>query len=58
MRCGPDLGGAAADRQPLDGRGDGKGRWHRRLKEIVGLYVNPPNHAIVLSVDENNSIGD
>ena len=26
-----------------------------KLKEIVGLYVNPPNHAIVLSVDEKRS---
>ena len=23
-----------------------------KLKEIVGLYVNPPDHAVVLSVDE------
>jgi len=27
-----------------------------RFKEIVGLYVNPPNHAIVLSVDEKSQI--
>ena len=27
-----------------------------KLKEIVGLYVNPPNHAIVLSVDEKSQI--
>jgi hypothetical protein len=26
------------------------------LKEIVGLYVNPPDHAIVLSVDEKGQI--
>src|SRR5262249_60035091 len=25
-----------------------------KFKEIVGLYVNPPNHAIVLSVDEKS----
>jgi hypothetical protein len=25
-------------------------------KEIVGLYVNPPDHAIVLSVDEKSQI--
>ena len=29
-----------------------------KLKEIVGLYVNPPNHAIVLSVDEKRSHGE
>ena len=28
-RCGPDLGRTAADRQPLDRRGDGEGRWHQ-----------------------------
>jgi transposase len=27
-----------------------------KLKEIVGLYVNPPNHAIVLSIDEKSQI--
>ncbi len=27
-----------------------------KLKEIVGLYVNPPDHAIVLSVDEKSQI--
>jgi transposase len=29
-----------------------------KLKEIVGLYVNPPDHAIVLSVDEKRSHGE
>ena len=29
-RCGPDLGRTAADRQPLDRRGDGEGRWDQR----------------------------
>src|ERR1700719_3373546 len=27
-----------------------------KLKEIVGLYINPPAHAIVLSVDEKSQI--
>src|SRR5215467_4122582 len=27
-----------------------------KLKEIVGLYVNPPDHAMVLSVDEKSQI--
>src|SRR4029077_1492084 len=27
-----------------------------KLREIVGLYVNPPRHAIVLSVDEKSQI--
>ena len=29
-----------------------------KLKEIVGLYVNPPDHAVVLSVDEKRSHGE
>ena len=28
----------------------------RKLRDIVGLYVNPPAHAIALSVDEKNQI--
>jgi transposase len=28
----------------------------RKVKDIVGLYLNPPEHAIVLSVDEKTSI--
>lgn len=27
-----------------------------KLKDIVGLYVNPPDHAVVLSVDEKSQI--
>jgi transposase len=27
-----------------------------KLKDIVGLYVNPPDHALVLSVDEKSQI--
>jgi transposase len=27
-----------------------------KLKDIVGLYINPPDHAIVLSVDEKSQI--
>jgi hypothetical protein len=26
-----------------------------KLADIVGLYLNPPDHAIVLSVDEEES---
>src|SRR6201981_2870351 len=29
-----------------------------KLQEIVGLYVNPPDRAIVLSVDEKRSYGE
>ena len=29
-----------------------------KLKDIVGLYVDPPAHAIVLSVDEKRSHGE
>lgn len=31
-------------------------RFAAKLKDIVGLYVNPPDHAIVLSVDEKSQI--
>ena len=27
-----------------------------KLRDVVGLYVNPPDHAIVLSVDEKSQI--
>jgi hypothetical protein len=27
-----------------------------KLKDIVGLYVDPPEHAVVLSVDEKSQI--
>jgi len=27
-----------------------------KLRDIVGLYVNPPDHAIVLSIDEKSQI--
>ena len=29
-----------------------------KLHEVVGLYVDPPDHAIVLSVDEKRSHGE
>ena len=29
-----------------------------KLNDIVGLYINPPDHAVVLSVDEKRSHGD
>lgn len=29
-----------------------------KLKEVVGLYVNPPDHAVVLAVDEKRSHGE
>ena len=28
----------------------------RKLEDIVGLYVDPPRHAVVLSVDEKSQI--
>jgi hypothetical protein len=31
-------------------------RFVDKLRDVVGLYVDPPAHAIVLSVDENNQI--
>jgi hypothetical protein len=27
-----------------------------RLKDVVGLYVDPPAHAVVLSVDEKSHV--
>ncbi|HXI12311.1 MAG TPA: IS630 family transposase [Thermoanaerobaculia bacterium] len=31
-------------------------RFTKKLEDIVGLYLNPPEHAIVLSVDEKSQI--
>lgn len=31
-------------------------RFVEKLRDVVGLYVNPPEHAIVLSVDEKSQI--
>ena len=31
-------------------------KFAEKLKDIVGLYVNPPAHAVVLSVDEKSQI--
>jgi len=31
-------------------------RFVEKLEDIVGLYLNPPQHAIVLSVDEKSQI--
>ena len=31
-------------------------RFAEKLHEIVGLYVNPPDHAVVLSIDEKSQI--
>ncbi len=31
-------------------------QFDERLDDIVGLYLNPPEHAIVLSVDEKSQI--
>jgi hypothetical protein len=30
----------------------------QRLRDVVGLYVDPPAHAIVLSFDEKRSHGE
>ena len=29
-----------------------------KLRDVVGLYVDPPAHAIVLSIDEKRSYGE
>jgi hypothetical protein len=31
-------------------------KFTEKLRDVVGLYVNPPAHAIVLSVDEKSQI--
>ena len=31
-------------------------RFAAKLRDIVGLYVNPPDHAVVLSIDEKSQI--
>ena len=31
-------------------------KFAEKLKDIVGLYVDPPAHAVVLSVDEKSQI--
>jgi hypothetical protein len=35
-----------------------RSRWRapERVRDVVGLYVDPPAHAIVLSVDEKSQI--
>ena len=33
-------------------------KFAEKLKDIVGLYVDPPAHAVVLSVDEKRSHGE
>ena len=31
-------------------------RFERKVRDVVGLYVNPPDHAVVISVDEKTQI--
>ena len=31
-------------------------RFAEKLEDIVGLYLNPPEHALVLSLDEKSQI--
>ena len=31
-------------------------KFAEKLKDVVGLYVDPPAHAVVLSVDEKSQI--
>ena len=33
-------------------------KFAEKLKDVVGLYVDPPAHAVVLSVDEKRSYGE
>ena len=32
-------------------------RFAEKLRDVVGLYLNPPEHALVLSCDEKSQIG-
>jgi hypothetical protein len=40
------------------GIGSSSSRTVAKLRDVVGLYVDPPAHAIVLSVDEKRSHGE
>ncbi len=31
-------------------------RFEEKIRDVVGLYVNPPDHAVVISVDEKTQI--
>ena len=31
-------------------------KFAEKLKDVVGLYVDPPAHAVVLSIDEKSQI--
>ena len=42
---------ASAPFQALD-----RFRFAAKLEDIIGLYVEPPKHAVVLSVDEQSQI--
>jgi hypothetical protein len=33
-------------------------KFAEKLKDVVGLYVDPPAHAVILSVDEKRSHGE
>ena len=39
-----------------DGRVSHFGEFIEKLPDVVGLYLNPPEHALVLSVDEKSQI--
>jgi hypothetical protein len=38
------------------GRCHGLGDQHAKLRDVVGVYIDPPAHAVVLLVDENSQI--
>jgi hypothetical protein len=50
----------SSQRSPLHAAGSGRrlhfGKCACKRQDIVGLYVDPPAHAIVLSVDEKSQI--
>ena len=62
--CGPDLDRKQRDLPVEVGNGslgDCVAFLHltgrqRKIREVVGLYVNPPDHAVILSVDEETQI--
>ena len=39
-----------------DGKLSNDPRFAEKIEDVVGLYLNPPEHAIVLSVDEKSQI--
>lgn len=55
-RCASHLEGARAAAQQLASQALDDPQFVDKLRDVVGLYVDPPAHAIVLSVDEKSQV--